>query len=432
MPSIFDPIYIAISAVASPYIIFKILTSERYRSGLYQRFGRVPERSGSKPGIWVHGASVGEVITAKSIIDMIDNEFPEWETFISTSTNTGYSVAKQNFSNKDVSYFPIDLSWVTNKVICKTNPSCILLIELEIWPNYLISAYKKNIPIIIVNGRISNKSFKAYRAISLISKNFYKSLTNKMNVYCARTELDAQRFRGLGIPNEQVFVTGSMKYDNIPTNLDENIKKSYKHLFHIHDNDIVMIGGSTHEGEEEILLRIFKKLCNTYSNLKLILAPRHIERTRDVSSLVKKMGLTPLLKTEMEGPNYKWKNNKRFVIIIDTIGDLGKIYSISNFAFVGKSLVPSGGQNMMEPAGLGKPVIFGPHTFNFKEEVALLLKNEAAIMVKNEEELYKALEHFIKNPETANDMGLKAQNIVNKERGATERNMKIIRNILKN
>ncbi|MEE9606033.1 MAG: 3-deoxy-D-manno-octulosonic acid transferase [Candidatus Scalindua sp.] len=431
MPIIFDSIYLTASVLGAPYILFKMLTSERHRSGLYQRFGIVSERTSKKPGIWIHGASVGEVITAKSIVEKIDREFPEWETFISTTTNTGYSVAKQNFSGKPIFYFPVDLSWITRKVLRRIRPSCIILIELEIWPNFLVSVYEKNIPLIIVNGRISNKSFKAYRIISRISGAFYNSLTNKMNTYCARTELDAQRFRDLGISSEQVFVTGTMKYDNIPTHTNENSKNELADLFRIKDNDLILIGGSTHEGEEEILLRIFERLSKTYPNLRLIIAPRHIERTRDVSRLIEKKGFTPVLKTSVDSSNYSWQNSKKEIILIDTVGDLEKIYALSDYVFVGKSLVPSGGQNMMEPAGLGKPVIFGPHVFNFKEEVGMLLRNEAAKMVETEDELCGTIEFFIKNPEAAKEMGLRAQGVVSEKRGATEKNMDIIREILK-
>jgi len=193
---------------------------------------------------------------------------------------------------------------------------------------------------------------------------------------------------------------------------------------------LVLIGGSTHAGEEEILIRVFKKLNEKYQNLKLIIVPRHIERTGDVSRLIEKMGFIPVLKTRLDGSNYNWQNRKKEIILIDTVGDLEKIYSLSNYVFVGKSLVPSGGQNMMEPAGLGKPVVFGPHTFNFKEETGLLLKNSAAKMVGTEDELFKAIEFFIKNPDAAKEMGLKAQKVVNEKRGATEKNIEIIGKIL--
>ncbi len=432
MPLIFDSIYLTASLLGSPYLLYKILTSRRYRSGLNQRFGIQADRLSHKPSIWVHGASVGEIITAKSIIERIDEEFPEWETFISATTNTGFSVAERNFLNKNVFYFPLDLSWITEKVIHKKKPNFILLVELEIWPNFLISAYKKKIPIIIVNGRISNRSLMAYRAISRISKDFRNSLTSEMNIFCARTEPDAQRFRDLGIPGKQVFVTGTMKYDNIPDCIDENISEGIAELFHIKDDDLVLVGGSTHEGEEEILIRVFERLNETNPNLKLILAPRHIERTRDVSRLIEKMGFVPVLKTEVEHSRYKWKNTKREIILIDTVGDLENIYSVSNYVFVGKSLVPSGGQNMMEPAGQGKPVIFGPHTFNFTEEADLLLKNDAAKVVKTEEELFKTVELFISNPDAAKEMGLKAQKVVNEKRGATDRNIEIIRDLIMN
>ena len=223
-----------------------------------------------------------------------------------------------------------------------------------------------------------------------------------------------------------------MKYDNIPTHIDENISKELAELFHMNDDDLVLVGGSTHAGEEEILIRVFERLNKTYPNLKLILVPRHVERTRDVSRLIEKTGFVPVLKTEVERSRYKWQNTNREIILIDTVGDLEKVYSISNFVFVGKSLVPSGGQNMMEPAGMGNPVIFGPHTFNFKEEVDLLLKNSAAKVVNTEEELSETIEFFIKNPDVAKEMGLKAQKVVNEKRGATDRNIEIIRNIIKN
>jgi len=223
-----------------------------------------------------------------------------------------------------------------------------------------------------------------------------------------------------------------MKYDNIPAHIDENISKELAKLFHIDDNDLVLVGGSTHAGEEEILIRVFERLNKTYPNLRLILVPRHVERTRDVSRLIEKSGFVPVLKTEVERSRYKWQNTNREIILIDTVGDLERVYSISDFVFIGKSLVPSGGQNMMEPAGLGRPVIFGPHTFNFKEEVDLLLKNSAAKVVKTEEELFGTIEFFIKNPDVAKEMAFKAQQVVNKKRGATDRNIEIIKNIIKN
>jgi 3-deoxy-D-manno-octulosonic-acid transferase len=432
MPLIFDSIYLTASLLGLPYLLFKMLTSKRYRSGLNQRLGITTERRGSKPGIWVHGASVGEVITAKSIIERIDEEFPEWETFISATTNTGFSVAEKNFSDKAVFYFPADLSWITKKVLLKKRPSFILLIELEIWPNFLISAYKKDIPVIIVNGRISNRSLMAYRAISNISKDFRNSLTSGMNTYCARTEVDAQRFRDLGIPGKQVFVTGTMKYDNIPTHVNEDAGRKLRSLLHIKENDLVLIGGSTHDGEEEILIRVYERLCKIHPGLRLIIVPRHIERTRNVSRLIEKRGFVPVLKTSVDSANYNWQNSEKEIILIDTVGDLEKLYALSDYVFVGKSLVPSGGQNMMEPAGLGKPVIFGPHTFNFKEETDLLLQNNAAKMVESEDKLFKTIEFFINNPDDAKEMGRKAQKVVNEKRGATEKSIEIIRNIIKN
>lgn len=425
-----DVVYVTAIFFSLPYLLLKISTNKKYRTGLLQRLGFISKRVIKRPCLWIHGSSVGEILTAKALIEAIEGYFPDTDIVVSTCTNTGFSTAIKNFSKRYVFYFPLDISWIVKRVLKKIRPDCLILIELEIWPNLFITAFKKKIPILLVNGRISERSVRFYRKLCLFSKTFHKSLIN--NIYCARTETDASRFRQLGIPQENIPITGTMKYDNIVTKEDKNVKEYLQNLFQINSNDIVIVGGSTYEGEEEILLKIFNDLKKELPGLRLIIVPRHIERTPKIISLIESMGGLAFRKTFLESkvkdkPNGKLKEG---IIVVDTIGELINIYGLADCVFVGRSLVPYGGQNIMEPAGLAKPIIFGPHTFNFIEETTLLLKNNAARLVKDEKELLSAIRYLLKNPDAARDMGARAQRIVIESKGATDRNMEILKKML--
>jgi len=301
---------------------------------------------------------------------------------------------------------------------------------LEIWPNFLIAVTKRHIPVILVNARISEKSLKWYRVLSKISKGFFESLTNKENVFCSRTETDTTRLMNLGIPEAQIFTTGNMKFDNIATAVSEDTKEPLLCLFEIGKDDKVIVCGSTHDGEEAILLRIFKQIRTKVSKLRLILAPRHIERVSEVIKQIESAGLRYVRKTALDKGSKIDADKYETVILCDTIGELLTIYSIADCVFVGKSLVPQGGQNMMEPAGLAKPVIVGPHTFNFNEEVQLLKEADAIKIVQEESSLLNELMYLLEHPYEAQELAKRAQSVVMKQRGATERNLKVLRNIL--
>ncbi|MGR3319407.1 MAG: 3-deoxy-D-manno-octulosonic acid transferase, partial [Candidatus Anammoxibacter sp.] len=336
--------------------------------------------------------------------------------------------AKKNFKGKYAFYFPIDISFAIKSVFRRIRPDYIILIELEIWPNFFIMTKNNNTPTILVNGRISEKSMMFYRKVCFLSRSFRKSLVSN-KIYCARTEIDAFRFQQLSILPENIIITGTMKYDNIVLNGDEGVISKLLSLFHIGHNDVVLVGGSTHNGEEETLINVFKALKNEFKNLRLILVPRHIERTNDIVALIEKMGFSASRKTDLDTNDTLTLNDKLkdTIIVVNTIGELNDIYSIADCVFVGRSLVPFGGQNMMEPAGLAKPVIFGPHTYNFKEESKLLLENNSAKLVTNENELLDTIRFLLANPTEAKEMGLRARKVVLDNQGATERNMEILR-----
>jgi len=430
MPTIFDAVYGTALVCGSPYFFLKLILSKRYRSGITQRLGWLDTRKGKNSCIWIHGASVGEILTVKALVKSIEKEFNNLDIVVSTNTNTGLSVAERCFGGKEIFYFPLDLSWIVDKVLNAIDPAYVILVELEVWPNFLIAVTKRHIPVILVNARISEKSLKWYRVLCKISKGFFESLTNKENVFCARTETDTKRLRNLGIPEAQIFTTGNMKFDNMVTAVSDDTKERLLCLFEIGKDDKVVVCGSTHEGEEAILLRIFKQIRTKVDNLRLVLVPRHIERVSEVIKQIESAGLRCVRKTALDKGSKIGSDKYETVILGDTIGELLTIYSVADCVFVGKSLVPQGGQNMMEPAGLAKPIIVGTHTFNFNEEVQLLKEADAIKIVQDEASLSNELMYLLEHSYEAQELGKRAQSVVMKQRGATERNLKVLRNIL--
>jgi len=365
----------------------------------------------------------------KTLVNSIEKEFNNLDIVVSTNTNTGWSVAKRCFDNKKIFYFPLDLSWVVNKVLSAIQPICVILVELEIWPNFLISTAKMRIPVVLLNARISEKSLKWYRVLRKISKEFFESLTSEENIFCARTGTDATRLMNLGIPESQVCITGNMKFDNLVTGVPEDTKKGLLALFEIDKEDKVIVCGSTHEGEEMVMLKMFGRLREKIKKLRLVLVPRHIERVNEIVKLIESFRYRCVRKTSLDKGEKIGAKKEEAVILVDTIGELQTTYSIADCVFVGKSLVPQGGQNMMEPAGLARPVIVGPHTFNFAEETRLLKEADAIAVVQDEPALVDKMIYLLEHQDEAREMGERAQSVVIKQRGATERNIQVLRKI---
>ncbi len=430
MSTLFDAVYIMALTLGSPYFFLKFIATKRYRSGLSQRLGRINTKKRTRPCVWIHCASVGEVLTVKALVKSLGKEFNCLDIVVSTNTNTGLSVAQRFFDSRNVFYFPLDLSWIADKVLGSIQPICIILIELELWPNFLIAAARRHIPVVLLNARISEKSLKWYRVISKISQGFCESLTRKENVFCARTGADAIRLVNFGIPEAQIFITGNMKFDNIVTDVPEDVKKRLTDLFEMNKNDTVIVCGSTHEGEEAIILKTFRQIKGKIRQVRLVLAPRHVERIHDLVKLIESMGLGWIKKTSLDQGKKIGERKYETIILIDTVGELLTAYSIADCVFVGKSLVPHGGQNMLEPAGLAKPIIVGPHTFNFHEEVQLLQKADAIEIIQDESTLLNKMTYLLEHPDEAREMGRRAQSVVMKQRGATDRNVKVLRKIL--
>jgi 3-deoxy-D-manno-octulosonic-acid transferase len=425
--SLLDLAYLCGLTLASPYLLYKAITRPRHLRGLRARLrdGDLGRRT-SGPCVWVHGVSVGEVAAAEPLVRALERSFPDHEVVITTSTETGQGVARRKFADKRIGYFPLDFSWAVRRTFDAVRPSLVVLVELELWPNFLAQAKARSVPVVVVNGRISEKSYRGYR----VAKRFLPF--NDVAHYCVQTEQYARRFRELGVPDDKITVTGSMKYDNVVTQGAAGGTESpqsaqnaaARESLGLGEKDVVWIGGSTHYPEERILVSVFTRLRETRKDLRLVLAPRHNERVAEVKKMVEAAGLRAILRSEQKaaGPSAG-----DAVIIIDTLGELVRLYAGADLVFVGGSLLPHGGQNMLEPAALGKPVIFGPHVANFQESADRLLQAHGALQVPDEPGLEAALRELLADPARAKALGARALETIESAKGATARTVSILR-----
>ena len=423
---IYNTLLYSISIIASPYFLCKLVFTEKHRMSLSQRFGKLPQSlMADGKSVWIHAVSVGEVAAAMPFIDEFRKAFPDYRILLSTVTATGNQFAKKIKNIDGLFFFPFDYSFAVKKAIAHISPNIFITFETEIWPNFLKSAQDMNIPCILINGRISPDSFKHYKK----TKFFFKHILKNFSAFCMQTEQDRTRILELGAEKRKVSVTGNTKFDALVSK-EENtdIKNKFTKIFGIEENDKVMIAGSTHQGEEEKVLDAFEYIRQKVSNVLLILAPRHPERFQEVTKLLKDRNMNYALRSTLD----KIKRDKQQVVILDTIGELSKLYTIADVVFIGGSLVPTGGHNVIEPASLGKPVVFGPYMYNFTESAKLLLEGKGAIQVPNGVELMDNLLKLVLNSEYAKQMGDTAKRIVHEKKGASKRNLEIISEFLNN
>ncbi|MBI4577769.1 MAG: 3-deoxy-D-manno-octulosonic acid transferase [Planctomycetes bacterium] len=425
MALLVDLVYVLAVLLATPYLVFCLLTREKYRAGLRERVVGPEPRRGLRPAVWIHGVSVGEILAARSVIEALRARDPEVEVCISTTTATGHEVARRSFPGLRVFFFPLDLSFCVSRAFRAIRPSLVVLVELEIWPNFLHHAYRFQVPVILINGRISAGSYRGY---VLVKRWLFRPLM-RIRHYCVQNEVYASRFQRLGVPAAQVSVTGSLKYDNI-SNVDPDAMKAEVHReLGLPEGDPVLLCGSTHDPEEQWLLEAFLGLRAAHPGLRLIIVPRHPPRAGEVAAAVVAAGLRPVLRTAMArglarlGPATD-------VLVVDTVGDLARFYTAATVVFVGGSLVPHGGQNMLEPAGLGRVGVFGPHVFNFADDAKDLVEAGGAFQVRGRGDLEAAIGGLLADPARLALAGEKARRVVRAGRGATRRTLDTIEGFL--
>lgn len=365
----------------------------------------------SKGAIWIQAVSVGEVALCRSLIPMIREKFPAHPIVFSTITKTGNELARKLFAKDAVIiYFPLDFSFVVKKVIRMIKPKIYVMVETEIWPNFLKTIERNAIPAILINGRISDKSFGKYET----ARPFLYRIIKNINSFCMQSKTDADRIIKLGAIPEKVKVTGNMKFDIQAKPIQSSGDELRKQLG-LEEGDELLVAGSTHPGEENVIIDAYQDIVKKIPGLKLLIAPRHIERADEVEEAARGCGFNPV---KLSSPQSEGSSAQIF--ILDTIGRLNDFYSIASVVFIGGSLVKHGGQNPIEPAIYAKPVIFGPHMFNFKGIVEAFLKKDAAIRVDNENDLTPVLYNILADKKAQARIGAAAKEVIAANRGATE------------
>jgi 3-deoxy-D-manno-octulosonic-acid transferase len=419
----------------------------KYREGYAAKFlGQVSKHTfNKKTCIWFHAVSVGEVNLLAPLLKMIEEQRPEWECVISTTTTTGMALAKKKYAKYTMFYCPLDFSWAVEEAMRRIRPDVLVLAELELWPNLIWAAKRHGAKVAVINGRLGEKSFRGYRRIRpLVAK-----LMRQLDLVAAQDETYAERFRTLGARSESVHVTGSMKYDGAQTDRNNPNTQRLAALAGFADDDIVLLAGSTQEPEEAMLLETFCNLSSQWPRLRLVLVPRHTDRFDAVAKLLDASGIPWQRRTTLGGRNKsgEWRvesgessvQHSAFsiqhsasnplsprVLLVDVVGELGAWWGTAKIAYVGGSMGNRGGQNMIEPAAYGAAVSFGPNTWNFRDIVAAMLERDAAVVVQNGEQFTRFVRRCLEEPEYAAVLGQQAKNMVLQQLGATERTLELI------
>ena len=386
---------------------------------LREKFGFLNSEFGIRNSefIWIHAVSVGEVMAAIPLLKKLREKYPSKSLMLSTITDTGQKVARERVPEGTmVFYLPFDIPIILKRVFERMRPELLITIETELWPNLFRISRQYGIPVVLLNGRISEKSFKGYKKASF----FMKEVLSNVDLFCMQSEMDAERISSIGVNEGRIKVLGNFKFDIKPPSKIPEWSERMK--------GPVLIAGSTHEGEEEFLISVYMKLKKDFTDLNLILAPRHPERFKDVEDLLRSKGVSFIKRStfisELPTPNSELKNLKGTIILLDTVGELSAVYGISDIAIIGKSFKGYGGQNPLEPAYWGKPIVCGLHMENFPF-IKDFYRKGAAFEV-DEDGLYSKLRELLLLPEKAKETGLKAQQLYKKNTGAVDRAIEVI------
>jgi 3-deoxy-D-manno-octulosonic-acid transferase len=428
MTFIYDLIFLIFAVFYLPVFLFK----RKFHAGFAMRLGLFPRILELDAPIWVHAVSVGEAMSIRHLVENLKEKFPQKDFIISTVTPTGNKIARSIAGKNDVViYLPLDFSWIVRGVIERINPSLFVIAETEIWPNLISRLNRKNIPIAVVNTRISDRSFKKY----LFAKLLVKPILNKVSIFCVQTQVDAQRLEQLGVGTQKIKLTGNMKFD-IKIRDYEDLKKDYADYrvkLGMKIKEKLIVAASTHPGEEEEILKVYLNLLSNFPDLKLLVVPRHPERSESLAKLIDKyprltasrISKLPRLNGD-SGPS-----GRKQVFILDTIGQLMYFYAIADIVFVGGSLTKNGGHNILEPASLGKPILFGKYMFNFRDIAEMFIKNNAGIMVNDAGELEIELKKLLQDKHKILELGNASRRVILENQGATVKNAEAITALLK-
>jgi 3-deoxy-D-manno-octulosonic-acid transferase len=401
--------------LATPFWLWQMLRHGKYRSGFGERWGQVPERltkQAFQPAIWVHAVSVGEVLAVHGLVMELRQRFPNYRVVISTTTDTGQKLARARFGEENVFYFPLDFAFAIRPYLRKLRPSLVILAETEFWPNFLRLSHASGARIAVVNARISDRSWPGYRRF----RSLLQRALSQVDLFLTQTDEDQRRLIDIGAPPERVKVSGNLKFD-VPEPAEPPILGELKMALVVENAGPVVVCGSTVEGEESLLIPVFKTLFRKHRHAVVILAPRHPERFEAVATLLQQQGIRFLRSSRRDAGAIAGA-----VLLLDTIGELAALYALADVAFVGGSLVPRGGHNILEPARYGAAIMVGRHTENFRDIVELF-RSQNAVLVTDPSLLAKDFMDLVSNEEQRVALGQRATEILQTQAGATARTL---------
>ena len=427
MQLLYDIAAIIVVILIIPVFMIRSIRERGFTERIRQSLGFFPEHAldnvAKKNCIWVHAASVGEIVATSPLIKEFRKEFPKSPILVSVVTTSGYEMANRIIKDADsIIYFPLDLPIVAAHVLRRIHPRVFLNVETELWPNFLSAARKLNVPVMMVNGRISENSVKRYKYLFSIWTNMLRTV----KLFAMQSNVDADHILELGAPKELVILTGNTKFDQTYTDVTPEEREKILVDFGLKNAEGIFLAGSTHRGEENYVIGAFKKIRENHPNAKLVIAPRELLRTMEVVHICSKAGFKVGTRTELQ----KRPPNNEDIIILDTIGELGKVYSIGDVIYVGGSLVTHGGHNILEPAAHGKAIIVGHHMENFKDTHALFKNRDACVTVNNPEELATEAAKLFDNPNERRRLECETIAIVKENRGASRKSAVLLRNML--
>lgn len=397
-----------------PYWLWQMARHGKYRKGFSERMGHVPHRLqlpvADESSIWVHAVSVGEVLAVAGLVEDLRRRLPQHPIFISTTTDTGQALARKRFGEAAVFYFPLDFAFAIRPYLQALKPKMVVIAETEFWPNFLRLAHDSGARIAVVNSRISDRSFPNYQRF----RGLLRRLLRNVDLFLSQTDEDAARLKAIGAPSEHLLVAGNLKFD-IPVPAPPPIVESLRSAISAGNAGPVLVCGSTVEGEEPLLLKAFENVLVQHPRATLILAPRHPERFAAVEALLQQMSIRFYRRSE-------WKNEglAGSVFLLDTIGELAALYALADLAFVGGSLVPRGGHNIIEPAQYGVATVVGNHTENFRDIVSLFQRQDA-VRIVGPAELPLVFLELLANSAQRKTLGQRALQTMRSQTGATAR-----------
>lgn len=424
MAYLLNLVYLLLLVLSAPWLVVAAIRKGKYREGFRAKLlGRVPIRQGTERCIWLHAVSVGEVNLLGPLLARLEQQHPDWVYVISTTTKTGFELAKKKYAPRTVFYCPLDFSWAVRQAMKRVRPNLLVLAELELWPNLIWAAKRHGAKVAVVNGRLSDRSFRGYRRM----RPFVVRLLQALDAIAAQNEEYAERFRTLGARPESVVRTGSIKFDGAQTNRDNPKTRQLAELAGIRPNDVVFLAGSTQDPEEQLALDTFRVLAPSYPQLRLIVTPRHPERFQEVAELLERSGVAWQRRSRLEEDG---SDPQARVLLLDAMGELGAWWGTAQVAFVGGSMGTRGGQNMIEPAAYGAAVSFGPNTSNFRDVVSLMLDRQAAVVVADGEQLTAFVRRCLAEPHWADELGQRARQLVLEQLGASDKTCQLLQSLM--